>query len=46
MDKELIKFLDSHKCPYCGGDLGISLYGHGIICEKCGKKYPRKEEVI
>jgi len=43
MDKRLIDFLESHKCPYCGGDLGLSLEGKGYVCEKCGRKYPRRK---
>lgn len=40
IDKELLDIL---ACPACKA--GVELKDNKIVCKKCGKKYPIKDEI-
>jgi hypothetical protein len=40
LDKELLAIL---ACPACKGD--VELKDNKIVCKKCGKKYPIKDDI-
>jgi len=40
IDKELLNIL---ACPACKGD--VQLKDNKIVCQKCGKKYPIKDDI-
>ena len=40
IDKELLEIL---ACPACKGD--VELKENKIVCKKCGKKYPVKDDI-
>lgn len=42
IDKELLEIL---ACPKCKGDLILTEKEDGLICNKCEKVYPIKEEI-
>ncbi|KUJ96555.1 MAG: uncharacterized protein PWR24_645 [Desulfonauticus sp.] len=42
LDKELLEIL---ACPKCKGDLTLTQEEDGLICAKCKKVYPIKEEI-
>ena len=40
IDKELLKIL---ACPACKA--GIKLEGDRIVCDKCGRRYPIRDDI-
>ena len=40
IDKELLEIL---ACPACKSD--VALEGEKIVCKKCGKRYPIKDDI-
>ncbi|MFQ5464789.1 MAG: Trm112 family protein [Thermodesulfobacteriota bacterium] len=42
LDKELLNIL---ACPRCKGGIELSADRDGLVCEKCGLRYPIKDGI-